>query len=709
MKRKNLPKAGYSANHSVAAKHKSVRKRTGRCAVVALSLLAGCAQAAESPALLPVTSPSPQLKAELIGTPVRSSRAWTSAVAPSPEGGWNFVTQLYEYPSSNPTEYVVVNLETGKQKLFETPAGRLANSNYQYQGQLRAPNGRIFFGEMGNISYYEPKDESIHSLGTVIDPKGGDKFLYRLVFGPDGMLYGATQTDSSQTQTLPTVVRINPETLEHKVLGEAGTPGTRLTYSYGYYLAVDPTPSPGAPQGWAYVAVGQNPWELYALNIATGQGNSLATRSGEGWITVEPHADGVVAKLIMHPYGKEKREEVKVWCADGQSFPFEEKYDPGQLPFKPRNVTPVTSAVDFPYELDLTRLNAETGGEDKAATGQVFWRKKGSKDAWKETTFQVKHTAPVAIESLLTLPDGTLLGNAKQYHGFFRYDPQTKKTAFYGAHGPSRGPRVVMDGLAYIAGYPNSVLYAFDPQQPWTSPRDRTPGKNPAFLGDFFAFTDTKYASRFAVSKNGRIYLTGHRERSGTGGGIGYYEPATKTFGGHHEKLNFLDPDGLLVLDDMKRVVLSGGVNNDPASLEQAPKDAQLVVYDWDLKEIERVIVKQGLKNTGVLFAAGKDQLIGVSGEDNLLYLYDLRQHKLLKELPLAGAVSAMTRRESDGSIWLTIDKTLWRIHPADWQMKAVGQLDVAPTILQWLGDDLYFTGGGSGYAAGTELYCVRW
>jgi hypothetical protein len=204
------------------------------------------------------------------------------------------------------------------------------------------------------------------------------------------------------------------------------------------------------------------------------------------------------------------------------------------------------------------------------------------------------------------------------------------------------------------------------------------------------------------------LYLTGHRERTGTGAGIGYYESATKTFGGHHKDLNFLAPDGLLVLDDLHRVILSGGINDDPAFPNQAPKEAQLVVYDPDLNEVERVTVKPGMKDTGELFAAGKDRFVGVSGEDKLAYLYDLRQHKLLAQVPLPGALGASTQRKSDGSIWLAIDNVLWRVDPSSLQMKAMGKLEFAPTILEWLGNDLYFTSGGSGYAAGTELYRIH-
>jgi hypothetical protein len=702
-----------------------IQPSQGAWCLLSVALLASLSHALPATKIITFDANAPTLKTELLSTPVSSARSWSTALAPNARGGWNFITQLYEYKSKLPSEYVVLDLQSGQYSTLERPSGQITNSNYQYNVQMRAANGRIFFSEYGGqdnvVSYYDPADEKVKVLGQVIPEGSGDDFIYRWAFGPDGMLYGSTQ---AKVNTLPTVVRINPETLEHKVLGEVGK--ERMSYSYGYYLAIDSTPSPGAPQGWVYVAVGQTPWEMAALNIATGEQKILATRADAGWMNFTLRPEGIVGNLttgLRRPDAKTDR----FWLVDGQMFPYEATYDAAQLPFQPRNVAPKEGALKETPELDTTQLNADAEG-----IGRVFWRPAGSKDdkAWKEAQFKVGNAAPIAIETLLALPDGTLLGNAQQYHGFFRYDPKTHKSTFFGAHGPSGGQRTVMNGLAYITGYPRSILYVYDPTRPWTSnlrleaaadknalKPDELAALNPRKLGHFANLTDTHYAYFLLPSKNGRLYFGGRRERTGTGGGVGWYDPQTNNFGGHHENLSFLKPRGMVVLDELQRVVFSGELQDDPAKPHEKPAEAQLVIYDMELKEIERQTVKPGLKNTGRLFpAADKNRIIGIADGEKYIYRYDVTQKKLLDWIELPDKVDEITRRLSDGSLWIVSGSTLLRLDPATMQIKTIGKLQApnndpallesttsgklptAPNNLIWQGDDLFFTNGAELY-----------
>src|SRR5262249_9507001 len=81
-----------------------------------------------SPAAAPQPSPAAS-DAPIV--PVRAARAWTTALAPNPRGGWNFITQIYEHGSGSPTEWIVLDLASGKQTVTEGPAGAYANTNYQ--------------------------------------------------------------------------------------------------------------------------------------------------------------------------------------------------------------------------------------------------------------------------------------------------------------------------------------------------------------------------------------------------------------------------------------------------------------------------------------------------------------------------------------------------------------------------------------------------
>jgi hypothetical protein len=686
--------------------HKYFRTLRFFIAAPLLVCSASCAYSQPVPDVTTVTFQAhvPAIKTQLVSTPVSSARAWSTAIAPNERGGWNFITQVYENKSNTATEYVVLDLQTGKYTVTEGAPGQYTNSNYQWNGQVRAANGRIFFSELNNgIAYYEPKDEAIKSLGQVIDPKDGDKIIFRLEFGPDGKLYGSTQSNG-----LPAVVQIDPETLEHKVLGHVGK--NRKNYSYGYYVAADPTPSPDAPQGWVYVTVGQEPWELSALNIATGESKVLATREDAGWMSFDLKPEGIVAKLITG-LGRADAKSEPFWVVDGKLIPYEATANAADLPFKPRDVRPHDGQLKSTPELDITQANADAEG-----VGRVFWRPAGSQDenAWKEASFKVKHTSPIELESLIALPDGTILGNARQYHGFFRYNPKEKDkpntgTYFYGAHGPSGGPRALMDGKVYITGYPHSVLYVYDPAKPWTSNRrqeeqadkdllspEQLAALNPRKLGQFASVTQTHYAYFLLPSKNGRLYFGGRIERTGVGGGVGWYNPKTKVFGGHHENLSFLKPRGMVVLDELQRIVYSGELQDDAAKPNEKPSEAQLVVYDMDLKEVERLSIKPGLQNTGQLFPAkDKHQIIGLIPAQHIVYRYDLANKKLLNWIELPAAFQDAVQRASDGSIWTTSGDILLHVDAQTLAVKTVGKLPFVPQTMLWQGTDLYLINGG--------------
>lgn len=608
------------------------------------------------------------LRSPVISEPVQASRTWATALVPNARGGWNFITQAYEYESANPTEFVVLDLETGNQTVSEGPTGIYTNTNYQFAEQARARNGRVFLPQLSNwMSYYDPVDEQVKSVGRISD-SAEDKLIFRVVFGPDGKLYGGTQTSG-----LPMVFSLDPDTLESEVIGRVGN--TRNGYSYAYYLAADPP--------WLYVAVGQSPWELFAIHMKTHETRLLATRADGGFMRFDQRAEGITAKLISYLRTPQQQTEI-VWCADGKMFPFDPRKKP---PFKARNVFPVEGPVVDAPEIDRSQLDP-----DSAGVGHVRWRAKGT-SSWRDTTYKIRYTTPIEIESLVALPDGSLLGNAKQYHGFFRYNPADKTIQRFGAFGISGGPRARVKDQIYFSGYPNSSLYVYDPTKPWSA-AEGTRAANPRPLG-FFTATGTHYPYFLLPSAKGRIYFAGRRERAGSGGGIGYYDPKTETFAGHHQDLSTLSPQGLAVLDGIDRVVYSGRVVDDLEHPDSAPAEAQLLVYDLDLKEVGRMPVLPDLQNTGLIYATPAPSVIlGVVASERLIYQFDIRTQKLVKSFEVDGEIGAITQRASDRSVWAVIGDTLRRIDPTTLDVKSFGRLTETNTgagILEWQGDRLFW------------------
>jgi len=679
----------------------------------------------------------PVLKVETLATPARTSRMWVTALSPNPRGGWNFIAEFmnykyttgwkfvrrqtpdgkHEYVTFRDTrgrpdaEWVIVDLDKGTSRVIDLPG-------FHGGRAVRAGNGRIFFPvDFFQIWYYEPAEETIRILGQLAEwkPYTNDRGIYRFMLGPDGFVYGTTQAHGGTTS----LVRINPDTLEFKLYHGVGTGKRKTRLTYGYYLGLDPP--------WAYVAVGQSEWELFAVNVETGEKRCLAERSGKGArITVSQGEEAVGVELLgpyapdeAPPGGKLPRSEGHVyymksgkkerhWCSDGRLFPAVRNAD-GSLPFTPlngkayrkiqwRHTRP--SPAGTPPEIDRSRLAIGRNGG-----AEVRWRPERGRGEWRSARFAIKHAEPVPIECLIALPDGSLFGGVKQYQGFFRYYPETTKLEYFGKHGPSGAALALMDGKVFLCGYPNTNLSAYDPSRPWTSTgktqRDKDPGKNPAFIGYWGQGRTEAHYCRFLIAGgNGRLYIGGKRERWATGTGIGYYEPAGGAKVGLPKDMTDLSPRGMVLLPGLKRIVVSGKVGRDKENKETGAAEAQLRVYDLDLKEMERLTVRPGLRSTGRLYRAGRPGcIIGqIETQDvRALYLYDVGRKKLLNWADLDAPLgSRIIERQTDKSRWVVKNATLCRLNPETLALSPVARLE--PTISGhrlWIGNDLYGANAG--------------
>lgn len=560
--------------------------------------------------------PSATIASERVATPVRSSRLWTTALAPNKRGGWNLIAMAYELHGAATPEFIVGDLETGAQHSTPGLPEIYANTNYQIENQVRAENGRIFFPEAdGHLAYYDPDDERVHQLDRVVP----DKLMYKLVFGPDGQLYGGTQADG-----LPTLFRIDPATLAVIVLGHVGH--ARNGFSYAYDLAIDPP--------WIYATVGESPWELAALDARTGQASVIATRDAYGWMKLQSTERGASATLIANRQGPNP-ERQQVWLRDGALA----TEPPGRDVRARAGVLHGAPAITVPVATD---------------------------GAGRFGKFKVAETQPVTLEGLFAAADGSVLGQASQYHGLFRYDPRARTTTV--APLPlSQGVFASAAGRTFVAGYPNGMLVELGRTEP---------------LGHFTA-AGAHYAAALVASGDA-LYFAGRRERDGVGSGLGRYDLATHQFIGTHEQLENLQPRGLAVVGD--RVVLSG------AALDG--KDGTLAVFDRALRPLARPVVKPGATSTGEIYPAEGNAVVGLVREARAAYRYDVVANRLLAWREV-GAIGPTARRP-DGSLWWIAGTMLERLDPATLEITHFGEVrDLGtPTALAWQGDELYAIAG---------------
>jgi len=625
------------------------------------------------------------------GIPVFTVRGWTSALVPLAGGGWRFITQAAVLHDPNPTQWTLVNLDTGTYTTWEPPVDvmndKLASTStarthqaLTYKNQLRASNGRIFFPEtQNNFAYYDPADETMHQLPFVVDlPNttviGGlhvqtDAVFYSNVFAQNGKLYSGTQ--SSHYVVGPAVVETDPVTLAQRVVGHVGTTHT-LSLSYAYDMAADTF------DGWIYVVVGQSPWELVALNIATGVQTSLHINPSTSIIKLRYLPEGIVADFATGGVDS-------WWCINGVlAQKYVNGYLPGSLTFTTRSVTPASNPLVLPPNID-----------DSGGVPQVKWQPNGSdpvNDPWTTVLYTTSNQSPANIENITAIPGGDVIGTTDQYSGIFRYSPATDSLTWYGVlNGTSQisqGARLVTpDGNLYMCGYPNGRLLRFNPNAAYV------PGVNPVLVGSYTS-SGVKYNYHLAYSwATNRLYASGRREREGVGSAIGYNNVGTGVFAGTNTGLQFLDPSGLAVLDGIGRVVLSGNLNGGVGQ----PSEAQLVIYNQALTEVDRQTVVPGMQDTGYLFTCQTGELVCGITLSGFMYVQNISKRQLVKALqldetvepsPFFGAKAAYQDPLAPGApIYIVIGGNIWTVQPDSLAMEPVAPFPTSgyapvPTVL---------------------------
>lgn len=592
----------------------------------------------------------------LLGEPVLTSRQWTTALAPRVGGGHKFICQSWSYDHDQPTEWVLVNLEEGTYDVSQGPnriysQGRLipsANTAFTTSTQIRASDGKIYFIQRAtpgaltekyvNVAYYDPADEQIHQITPIEDPNAArHAIVFNAVFNHSGdTLFCGTQASGGYH---PMVFSIDAASATPTVICSVGVHESAQP-KYAYYLAAD--------GDWLYVAVGQDVWELVAIDLNTNTPTVLLTTSGPGMqrIEFETRTNGFSANTYSNGV------QTRYWMADGalSAYP-----GSGAPPGGARAVAQYTNPVPTPPQIDWSR-----------GIGQVLWRPYGSTGEWTLIEYEVEFTDPVAIQSLTALSDGSAFGNTDQYCGFFSYDPDTDDFQWYGAWegGVSSPTLLPIDAnTVYIAGYPSGALYRYDPEQTWNVL------SNPEYLGSYG--TNVRYPYFLQLAESGKLYAAGRRERDSEGSGLGVYDIAEDTFTTTTTGLDDYGPRGFVLLEDAGLLVFSGEL------LESSElTEAQVITYDLDMVEQDRWTIVADRTETGELFwvPGESDVVIGVSrSTPPLLYRLDVVTGDVLDSVDLTGSTISGAGQSHDGSVWAVIGDEIVSIDHRDLSRTVMG------------------------------------
>lgn len=617
-----------------------------------------------------------------LGEPVVADRQWTEALVPRTGGGWMWISQFYQYPNATPTNWIVMRLEDGTYHIdADDPytsgtRGRYVPSapSHPILHQLRASNGRVFWNAVAAYWwYYDPDDEHVHDMGKV--PGTLDTSLYSMVFDHDGSkIYGGCIGISNSTPPyLPSVcvfdVLATPPTAA--AICRVGS-NLHTQSAYAYYLWAD--------GDWLYVLVGEEVWDVVAVNLTTQTQTIIATATSNPWAYFfEVPGKGLTVQLYTNRSAPDETLEW-FWVNDGANAgPYAAGVDP---PFAPHDVSQFSNPIVDPPQLDETEV-------PKA----ISWRPFGSTGAWTRNAFAPDNVAPVALDAMVTLPSLAVFGNSIEYQGYFRYDPGDGQTTYYGL--PAVAQRVsevvyaIANGKVYITGYANGPLLEYDSAAAWSATNPKSLG----FYSNGVTLSGVKRAKALAYSATyNRMYMIGLRDRSGSGSGIGYYDFGTRTFAGTFANLNYyVGHLGLVVFDSHDRIVVGGEIGADPADPDPPPASAELVLYDHNLVEIERQVPVPGMQGTGRLFRTGEaDVVVGLSPEGEIVYRWDIVTKTLLATASTNGAVG-ISYQDVDDTIVAVLGDSLCRIDPTTLMITAIGQLaDPALQTLSLRGNDVY-------------------
>lgn len=624
-----------------------------------------------------------------LGVPVSSARLWAEGVVPRVGGGWNWIGQLYNYPQQNPTEWVVMHLETAEYEIFTdslwepNDRGRyVASSNFHALNRgLRAASARVFWPAVSCYWWwYDPTTNEVNQMDRV-SGSAPDASIYSFIFNHDGSkIYGGSQTANNSPDKMPCVMQFDP-TLSPPTatfMCRVGSTGRTQSANYAYNLWVD--------GNYLYVLVGQEFWDVVAVNLSTFTQTILRTTGANSWAYFEEIAgQGLTVRLATNGVNTEW-----FWVNNGAVAG---AYTPGNPPpFAPHDVSKYDNPVVGAPQIDSTPVPTGVG-----------WRTSSS-DPYTLDEFAIAFAGPVELESITVLPAGQVFGASIQYQGFFRYDLASAALLYYGEWNQIAEVAfcpTALSGKIYFTGYPNGVLYEYNPSSAWlvTGPGS---SQNPKKLGNYsngVTFSGVKRGRVLAYSSTyNRMYMVGERDRSGDGAGIGWYDFVAKNFGGTFTGLEAFDGHlGLVVFDALDRYVMGGkwtGVG-----------DAPLVLYNHSLVEVDRQYPIAGLTETGKLFRTNEAQIVvGVSINDGRIYRWNIVTETLgtVVNTNSLGTIRSMIQKDVT-TLTVIIGSDLYEVDLLTLGMTLLGTLPdpTFSSIAAGLSDELYGT-------LDTELFLIE-
>jgi hypothetical protein len=715
-----------------------------RLPMIGIALAAGLA-ATRLPAE-PSPSAQPALAAALAAAPplefeslaAGPDACWEGPLwwVPNPDGKtWDMVL-IYSKGYQGPHEVFAYDTATKELKRFEVPG---PGNNFHIVPYLLIGGKLLIKPGIGakdvSLWVYDPATNELqfggHPLGKGVVAGDG-------MFAPnaDGSLIGGfgPLSGDKQARMRAGFYTIDPVTLEGEFLGAVGPENPSLFWEYGGTLM---------DGDWIYARYGNSPWRLFGMNVKTKQGKVIAETEriiGDRdtiKLLTNPDYPGVYVEITAFK-GDPLDQKRSFWLRDGELTPCD-RAEPNKAPIPPRKedklATPRRSfygrmegAANPPKGVQIRREPAADDG-----TVKVWWRYSNPEvaqaanveaDVWQRIDIPALKFYSVPIRHMAGLPDGSILAIGEGYARAVRLDPRTKDRALLG-QAMSTYSVVPFEQKVFICGYPGSLLWVYDPAQPWTAGRagdappsgdatsannksaSATPDTNPAQLAMLKDFTDVHMPWAAAVGGDGRVYFGGKVVRIGNGGGLGWWDTRTQKPGGFHEPFDRDTIHWMCAAGEGRFIVCSTKPVASRTDPDSKPPRGRLFVYDTTTHELIHTVDDERLEHfPGFITESEPGLVMGYAPRKNeadggLLYGFDPAAGKVTwtKPVPLPPqtAFSFMRRgryefdRGPDGFIWTNMGDTLVRVDPRTAEVHPVGKMEQNPIL--FLDGDIYVAG----------------
>ena len=666
------------------------------CAMPGSATAADAWQVVDQPDLERQLAAAPKLEPTIVADAPKSIMPWGTIEVPNRDGKtYDLITYYIKAYTRNSRAYIT-DLGTGEMRLqtFDETERRqrpeLITWTLHWDGNLygATPDGP---SKAMWIYKYDPDKNAIEKFLEVPNI-GGEKFDTAL--GVDGRIYGTGTVIDGELREHAAAYSFDPKTKDVRDYGKVGA--AHPEGAYGYSMGVDDT--------HIYVASGQIPWYLMAVNIKTGEQKVLlegapGSYKDRMWV----HGQYPGAWVMFKEDDASPVQEF--WLYHGEAIPKTEGSAP---PWEPKE-SPLSNRPPAPdvYEGQLD--------PDPQGNATLWVQEPGEKD-WKPIPFKGIETYPLDVFRLINLPNDLIFGTSGGYNGRFLFDPKTNKLESLGRGGSSIYALAVHGDRLYWSGYPSAMIFEYDWTKPWTldkpappgasSPKETDPNSNPRKVGELYSHTRVKKIMSATTGADGRVYFGGTGQRDYVGGGFGWYDPATKETGGMWRPFSGWRPHWLSPAQEGRVILISTRTESDELNNNQVPESARVFAFDTGSHKLNwHVEPVKGAIKAGPVVEVSPGRLMGITEDPEVkgggvLYGLDgatgevLFRRKLPRTLnfPWAQGYGRWDFKVGpDGFVWTYLGETLVRINPKDTQVRPVGQMP-SPGQLTFHGNSIYLT-----------------